>query len=181
MAEGLKLRAHDAVDMDVLAALLQDALVPLGQMDYLPRERRFVMVINRFMWERATPGSAAPEAAAPEATVPDTAESGADEESDARFEDGAIRTTSHFWRTHSGLVFDRVRAVATRNLPRGRKSTLLNLLTVASEPKRITFHFSGGAFLRLEVMDIRCHLEDIGDPWPAGALPRHSVAIDAAF
>lgn len=171
MAGRLKLRAHDAVDMDVLAALLQDALVPLGQMNYLPRERRFAMVINRFMWERAGLSTDQAGAVAPDAGEPD-----AGEESDARFEDGATPKGSRFWRTHSGLIFDRVKAVATRNLPRSRKSTLLNLLTVASEPKRITFHFSGGAFLRLQVTEIRCHLEDIGDPWPAADMPRHAVA-----
>src|SRR3546814_9083894 len=46
----LKLRAHDPADMDVVAALLQDALVPLGDMTYLAKETRFVMVANRFRW-----------------------------------------------------------------------------------------------------------------------------------
>src|SRR3546814_2045479 len=46
----LKLRAHDPADMDVVAALLQDALVPLGDMTYLAKEKRFVMVANRFRW-----------------------------------------------------------------------------------------------------------------------------------
>ncbi|WP_119166165.1 DUF2948 family protein [Algihabitans albus] len=172
MAERLKLRARDAVDMDVMAALLQDAIVPLSEMDYLPRERRFALVLNRFMWERTGRASQA-EASRTES------EDGRFEDGDARFEDGAAADSSRFWRTHSGLIFDRVKAVATRNLPRGRKSTLLNLLTVASQPKRITFHFSGGAFLRLEVAEIRCHLEDLGDPWPASDLPRHLVEADA--
>src|SRR3546814_18701440 len=44
----LKLRAHDPADMDVVAALLQDALVPLGDMTYLAKAKRFVMVANRF-------------------------------------------------------------------------------------------------------------------------------------
>src|SRR3546814_13804416 len=44
----LKLRAHDPADMDVVAALLQDALVPLGDMTYIAKEKPFVMVANRF-------------------------------------------------------------------------------------------------------------------------------------
>ena len=48
----LKLRAHDAEDLAALAACLQDALVPLADVVYLKAEKRFVMVANRFMWER---------------------------------------------------------------------------------------------------------------------------------
>ena len=48
----LKLRAEDAEDLAVISAVLQDALVPVGEMAYLPDERRFVLVANRFVWER---------------------------------------------------------------------------------------------------------------------------------
>lgn len=153
----LKLRARDVADMDVIGALMQDALVSIVDMDYLRRDRRFVLVVNRFMWERAGEVSQG----MPESTG-----------DDARFEDGQA-DAQRFWRTHAALVFDRVRAVASRNLPRRREDALLNLLTVASEPRRITLHFSGGAQLRLEVADIRCRLEDLGEPWPTAAMPRH--------
>ncbi len=47
----LKLRAKDAEDIAVIAACLQDALVPVGDLTYLPEERQFVAVLNRFCWE----------------------------------------------------------------------------------------------------------------------------------
>ena len=47
----LKLRAEDAEDLAVISAILQDALVPVGEMAYLPEEQRFVLVANRFRWE----------------------------------------------------------------------------------------------------------------------------------
>src|SRR3546814_12419703 len=55
---GLKLRARDDEDLQALAALLQDALVPLSDMLYEPELRRFALVVNRFMWE--APGTEAP-------------------------------------------------------------------------------------------------------------------------
>jgi len=55
MAEGLKLRAIDADDLAVISTILQDALVPVAEMAWLPDERRFVLVVNRFRWE---PGDA---------------------------------------------------------------------------------------------------------------------------
>lgn len=51
MAEALKLRAEDAEDVAVLSAVLQDALVPVAEMAWLPDEGRFVLVANRFRWE----------------------------------------------------------------------------------------------------------------------------------
>jgi len=51
MSAKLKLRAEDAEDIAVIAACLQDALVQVSDIAYLPDERRFVMVVNRFCWE----------------------------------------------------------------------------------------------------------------------------------
>ena len=49
----LKLQGKDGEDIAVIAACLQDALVPVGDLTYLPEERRFVAVLNRFCWETA--------------------------------------------------------------------------------------------------------------------------------
>jgi hypothetical protein len=52
-AERLRLRAVDAEDLTVLAAFLQDAIANVSEMAYLPDERRFVLAVCRFRWERA--------------------------------------------------------------------------------------------------------------------------------
>jgi hypothetical protein len=44
----VKLIALDAEDLGVLSAHLQDAIVRVGDMAFLPRERRFAMLCNRF-------------------------------------------------------------------------------------------------------------------------------------
>jgi hypothetical protein len=49
----LKLRAVDAEDLAVLAAFLQDAIVSVSEMAFVPEERRFVLIVQRFRWERA--------------------------------------------------------------------------------------------------------------------------------
>jgi len=56
MADPLKLRAEDAEDLAVISAILQDALVAIGEMAYLPDEQRFVLVANRFRWEPSESG-----------------------------------------------------------------------------------------------------------------------------
>jgi hypothetical protein len=48
--EELKLVALDRDDIEVVSAHVQDALVRVGDMLWLPREHRFVMALNRFDW-----------------------------------------------------------------------------------------------------------------------------------
>jgi len=52
VTETLKLRARDAEDLQVLSACLQDAILSISDMTYERAARRFVMVANRFCWER---------------------------------------------------------------------------------------------------------------------------------
>jgi hypothetical protein len=162
----LKLRARDAEDLRALAALLQDALVPLSDIAYLKAQKRFVLVANRFRWELdGAPGEAAP---APEA------------ESDARFEDAEAQAGPPFQRVHCGLCFDRVRNVRVRGIDLKAGDQILNLLTLEAGPGRVTLVFSGGAEVRLEVSQIRCHMEDLGEPWPTRWRPAHTEAVAKA-
>ena len=46
----LKLVALDPEDLAVLSAHLQDAIAKVGDIAYLPKEKRFAMVLNRFDW-----------------------------------------------------------------------------------------------------------------------------------
>ena len=155
----LKLRAHDPQDMDVVAALLQDALVPLGDMKYLPEEKRFVLVANRFRWHGDPEQDARP-------AVPEALPQG----EDAAFDDAG---QPPFERVNSGLCFDKVARVRYRGLKPGGNDEILSLLTITSEPQAVTLIFAGEAAIRLEVEAIRCHLEDIGQPWPTRWRPHH--------
>jgi hypothetical protein len=47
----LKLRAEDAEDLAVISACLQDALVTVRDLAYVPEDRTFLLVANRFRWE----------------------------------------------------------------------------------------------------------------------------------
>lgn len=47
----LRLMAADADDLSVFSACLQDAVAKVGDFAYLPQQRRFAFVANRFCWE----------------------------------------------------------------------------------------------------------------------------------
>ncbi len=159
-AAPLKLRAHDAEDLGALAACLQDALVPLADVVYLKSEKRFVMVANRFMWERKAQEGPPPE---PEPTA---------QSADTRFEEAEARPL--YYRVNCAVYFDWVRNVRFRGLDPQEKDQILNLLTVEAGAGAIELVFAGGGTIRLEVRDIRCHLEDLGEPWPTRWRPDHA-------
>ncbi|MDJ0614474.1 MAG: DUF2948 family protein [Rhizobiaceae bacterium] len=48
----LKLMALDAEDLEVISSCCQDSVLKIGEMTYLPREKRFVLTVNRFAWEK---------------------------------------------------------------------------------------------------------------------------------
>lgn len=47
----LRLRAEDADDLNVISTLLQDAVLEAGDISWMPRRRRFAVLLNRFRWE----------------------------------------------------------------------------------------------------------------------------------
>jgi hypothetical protein len=51
--EDLKLMVLDADDLAIVSAHLQDAVAKVGDMAYLPGEKRFAMLVNRFDWTTA--------------------------------------------------------------------------------------------------------------------------------
>lgn len=141
----LKLRATDIEDLAVLSTILQDALVTVGEMAYLPEERRFVLVANRFRWE-PQPGEA----------------------------------RQNFERTLAGLCIDNVTAVRRRGFHPREEERILSLLAIRPDvdekPQALLLEFAGGGSIRLEVDQIMCHLDDLGEPWPTPWRPQHPEA-----
>lgn len=51
----MRLMARSVEDLTVLAALLQDSVGKASDFAYLPKQRRFAFVVNRYRWEHAAP------------------------------------------------------------------------------------------------------------------------------
>jgi len=158
MADLLKVRARDARDLETIAAFVQDALVAPADIRYLPRQRRFALMLNRFRWE------AAPKVESNRPAMVGPA-------GDAGFAD---RGEGEFERIHSALTFERVRAVKRRGLEQAMTSGVLSLLTLSLDGPQLTIAFAGGGAIRLELDQLFCYLEDLGEPWPTVWRPQHS-------
>jgi hypothetical protein len=161
---GLKLRARDPGGLDVIAALLQDALVPLTDAIFLKSDKRFILVVNRFKWPQAE------DKKIPAAPATDPA---ADPEGnrDAEFEDAEGEPP--YERVNCGICFERVLKVRAKNVDLSDRQQILNLLTITSDAKSVTLLFSGGAAIRLEVSALNCHIEDLGEGWLTRWRPVH--------
>ncbi len=141
----LRLRAEDADDLVVLSACLQDALVPVRDLAYVPDQQVFVLVANRFRWEggvRPMPGE------------------GARQRVLCAVSFAAVLGVSYRGFRRS----DEDRILALLALRVGPKR---------SQPAAVHLEFSGGAAIRLEVARILCRAKDLGEPWPTPWYPRH--------
>ncbi|WP_287300778.1 DUF2948 family protein, partial [Mesorhizobium sp.] len=47
----LKLVALDDQDLSIVSAHVQDAVLKVGDLEYMPAVKRFMMTMNRFVWE----------------------------------------------------------------------------------------------------------------------------------
>lgn len=160
MSGPLKLRAMDDEDLGVVSAFLQDAIVPLAEMEFVPGEKRFALVASRFRWENC-PETADMPASASRVALPPSG--------DASLAEGC----ASYERVSCGVAFEGVEAVRRRGLDPRDRGRILELLGMRIEVGAVTLEFAGAAALRLEGARITCRMSDLGDPWPAQSRPRH--------
>ncbi len=144
--KALKLRAIDGEDLAVVSAILQDAVVRVGDLTFLDTERKFALIANRFCWE----------------TCPNTQKS-VEMETYQRVNAGL---------SFDKIRNVRLRGIDRRRP--GRLMSLL-AITEEKLPQggAINLIFSEAAAIRLEVDEISCHLKDLDLPWPACGRPHH--------
>ena len=157
MSEPLRLRADDEEDFKVIAACLQDALAPVGEMQFLPDEKIFAMLVTRFRWENCPEAFDAPpgQTAAPPP-------------------DAMFLACSNYERINCGLRFDGVTQVKRRNINPKEVGRILELLTVHPVGSSVELIFAGDMAIRLEGEHIVCRLQDLGEAWPTHWRPRHA-------
>jgi hypothetical protein len=145
----LKLIALDTEDLGIVSSHLQDAVVRVGEMTYLPKEKRFVAIANRFDWAQAVlkEGKASANLQRRRAGL--------------RFE----RVNSA--RVHGVDLKDKRAVLALLAV------TFEPSNHTETPEGDVTLTFSGGAAIRLNVECIEVELKDLGAAWAAKHSPRH--------
>lgn len=145
--EMLKLVALDEEDLQVLSAHLQDAVLKVSDLQYLAAEKRFVLTLNRFAWEKVKPKLF------------------------RKPQYQRRRTALHFNRVTAvkGSGIDRQKPEEVLSL--------LAIRFIAGEAPAGTLEltFSANAAIRLDVECIEAQLTDLGAAWETSFVPRHDA------
>jgi hypothetical protein len=143
--ERLKLAALDAEDLEVLSAHLQDAVLTVGDIRYMPKANKAVFAVNRFVWDK-----------------PADKRSGAHERRRAALAVSRVRSMKA-----SNIRQDAKSAVLELLAVRFEED--------AAPAGRIRLDFAGGGTLLLEVECIEVQLADLGAAWSTQNLPQHDL------
>ena len=139
----LKLIALDEEDLKIVSAHVQDAVMKVGDLDFIAATKQFVMPMYRFAWEKeATERKPQPER----------------RNSVLHFDRVLSARLSGISRDKPDDVLSLLAVTfAATDLPAGT----------------VDFVFSGGGTIRLEVECVEARLVDLGGAWQAAARPAH--------
>lgn len=141
----LKLVALDEQDLDIVSAHVQDAVMKVGDIAWLAPEKRLLLTMNRFAWEKKK-----------------RLFSRAHERR---------RCVLHFDRVTrlQSTGIDRGRPEDVLSL------LAVRFAATETPAGRVELAFAGGATLLLDVECIEARLADLGPAWAAAARPRHGI------
>lgn len=142
----LKLMAADETDLQIISACLQDAAGRIGDFTFLPRERRFAFVINRFLRECAQGGGDCPAV--------------------------RVRTGMHF----EDVTAARFRNLCPSRCGGVVQLLSVTFVAGRDGGGCVVLDFADGGVIRLEVESINAYLSDISAPWKVRTGPHHDVS-----
>lgn len=142
----LKLIGLDPEDLSVISAHLQDAVLRVGDLAYIPKEKRFAAIANRFDWAHALNGDKGEQTAY-----------------------ARRRTALRFER----VLNAKVSGIDLKN--KSAVLALLAIAFEPAEAPEgdIVLLFAGGRAIRLHVECIEAELKDLGPVWGATSKPQH--------
>jgi Protein of unknown function (DUF2948) len=144
----LKLIALDLEDLAALAAHVQDAAGTIGDMAYLPKERRFVALLNRYDWALA-----------------------ADQQHAAGVRRrSALRIERVLSAQVQGIDVSAKGAVISVLTLQFEPATIEE----GTPAGAVVLVLAGGGAIRLQVECIEVQVEDLGPSWSAKRQPEHS-------
>lgn len=169
----LRLLARDGEDLKVVSALVQDAILNMGDMKFQPRARRFSLLINRFRWEDSAMAQAAGRPFERVRAVLDFAD---------------VQRVAHMGLERgdgdlvlSLLAIEYQPQAVPEAAPEAAADTEAGQPLPAG-PGRVILTFAGDGALALDVECLEVHLQDVTRPYaaPSGRAPAHPLAQPGA-
>ena len=141
----LKLMALDTEDLQIISAHLQDSVLRVGDLKYLATEKRFAIILNRFVWDKAMTKR-------------------------GQIANQRRRTALHFERVEKVQSLN-----IRQDAPDGVLNLLaIQFLPTHAPAGTIDLTFSGNGTVRLFVECIEAQFADLGSAWQAVSRPHHT-------
>ena len=141
----LKLIGKNQEDLKVISAYSQDSIVAVKDIIFLEKNRIFVMVINRFMWE--------------------------DVEKGIYRQNKRIKCAIRF----EGILKVKSKRINQKNRNKRLECLAIECNEILDKNYEINFFFSGGGVITLISEFIEVVMHDLGASWNVKHFPKHTI------
>ena len=141
----LKLIVRNREDLKVISAYSQDSVVAIKDITFLKKNRIFIMIINRFMWE--------------------------DIEKGINRQSKRIRCALKF----EGILKVKSKKINQKNKNKRLECLAIECNEILSKNNEIIFFFAGGGVITLISEFIEAVMHDLGKPWNVRHAPKHKI------
>ena len=142
---GLKLTGKNKEDLKVISAYLQDSIVTLKNLAFLKKNRIFVMIVNRFMWE--------------------------DVEKGVFRKNKRIKCAVKF----DEVIKVGSKNINQNNKNKILECLAIKCNLLSDDTYDIKIFFSGGSIITIISETIDIILDDFGEPWNVKHVPTHKI------
>jgi len=141
----LNLIGENEEDLKVISAYLQDSIVVMKDIVFLKKNKSFVMMVNRFMWEDVEKGFL---------------------RSNKR-----VRSAVRF----EGVIQVKSKNINQKNTNKILEYLAMKSDSDENGNKKIKIFFSGNGMIILTSEAIDVVMNDLGEPWNVKSIPKHEI------
>ena len=141
----LKLIGKSQEDLKVISAYSQDSIVTVKDITFLKKNRIFIMIINRFMWE--------------------------DIEKGITRQSKRIRCALKF----EGILKVKSKKINQKNRNKRLECLAIKCNEILGKNYEVIFFFSGGGIITLIAEFIEVLMRDLGVSWNVKHFPKHKI------
>ena len=141
----LKLIVRNQEDLKVISAYSQDSIVAIKDITFLKKNRIFIMIINRFMWE--------------------------DIERGINRQSKRIRCALKF----EGILKVKSKKINQKNKNKRLECLTIKCNEISNNNYEIKFFFSGNGIITLISEAVEVVMNDLGKAWNVKHIPEHKI------
>ena len=141
----LKLIGKNEEDLKIISAYLQDSIVTIKDIVFLKRNRTFIMILNRFMWE--------------------------DVEKGVFRQNKRVRCALKF----EEVTKVQSKNINQKNKNKPLEYLAIKSSLISDNIFKIKIFFSGGGIITIISEVIEVFMNDLGKPWNVKYIPEHQI------